>query len=49
MREAAEWDRLVFNRLLAEIAAQYLRKGSHIYVEGQIRRRKYPDKDGAKK
>jgi len=49
MREATEWHRLVFNGRLAEIAAQYLRKGSQIYVEGQIRTRKYNDKDGVEK
>ena len=49
MREATEWHRLVFNGRLAEIAAQYLRKGSQIYVEGQIRTRKYSDKDGVEK
>ncbi|MBB3180640.1 single-stranded DNA-binding protein [Variovorax sp. Sphag1AA] len=49
MREATEWHRLVFNGRLAEIAAQYLRKGSQIYVEGQIRTRKYTDKDGVEK
>jgi single-strand DNA-binding protein len=49
MKEATEWHRLVFNGRLAEIAAQYLRKGSQIYVEGQIRTRKYTDKDGAEK
>jgi single-strand DNA-binding protein len=49
MREATEWHRLVFNGRLAEIAAQYLRKGSQVYVEGQIRTRKYTDKDGAEK
>lgn len=49
MLEATEWHRLVFNGKLAEIAAQYLRKGSQIYVEGQIRTRKYQDKDGAEK
>ena len=49
MREATEWHRLVFNGRLAEIAAQYLRKGAQIYVEGQIRTRKYTDKDGAEK
>jgi len=49
MREATEWHRLVFNGRLAEIAAQYLRKGSQIYVEGQIRTRKYQDKDGVEK
>ena len=49
LREATEWHRLVFNGRLAEIAAQYLRKGSQIYVEGQIRTRKYNDKDGVEK
>ena len=49
MREATEWHRLVFNGRLAEIAAQYLRKGSQVYVEGQIRTRKYSDKDGVEK
>ena len=49
MREATEWHRLVFNGRLAEIAAQYLRKGSQVYVEGQIRTRKYTDKDGVEK
>ena len=49
MREATEWHRLVFNGRLAEIAAQYLRKGSQIYVEGSIRTRKYTDKDGIEK
>jgi len=49
MREATEWHRLVFNGRLAEIAAQYLRKGAQIYVEGQIRTRKFTDKDGAEK
>ncbi|VTU39648.1 single-stranded DNA-binding protein [Variovorax sp. PBL-E5] len=49
MREATEWHRLVFNGRLAEIAAQYLRKGSQVYIEGQIRTRKYTDKDGVEK
>ena len=48
-REHTEWHRLVFNGRLAEIAGQYLRKGSQIYVEGQIRTRKYQDKDGVEK
>ena len=48
-REHTEWHRLVFNGRLAEIAAQYLRKGSQIYVEGSIRTRKYQDKDGVEK
>lgn len=48
-KEATEWHRLVFNGRLAEIAQQYLRKGAQIYVEGQIRTRKYQDKDGVEK
>ena len=48
-REHTEWHRLTFNGRLAEIAAQYLKKGSQIYVEGSIRTRKYTDKDGAEK
>lgn len=40
-REATEWHNLVFSDRLAEIAAQYLQKGSRIYVEGNIRTRKY--------
>ncbi|HON30445.1 MAG TPA: single-stranded DNA-binding protein [Ottowia sp.] len=42
-REHTEWHRLVFNGRLAEIAGQYLRKGSQIYVEGSIRTRKWLD------
>ena len=48
-REATEWHRLVFNFRLAEIAEQYLRKGSQIYVEGSLRTRKWTDKDGIEK
>ena len=44
--EHTEWHRLVFNGRLAEIAGQYLRKGSSIYVEGSIRTRKWQDKSG---
>ena len=42
-REHTEWHRLVFNGRLADIAGQYLRKGSQIYVEGSIRTRKWQD------
>ena len=44
--EHTEWHNLVFNGRLAEIAAQYLRKGSPVYVEGSIRTRKWQDKNG---
>ena len=45
-RETTEWHRIVLYRKLAEIAGQYLRKGSQVYVEGRIRTRKWEDKDG---
>ncbi|MBS0407222.1 MAG: single-stranded DNA-binding protein [Proteobacteria bacterium] len=48
-REHTEWHRLVFNGKLAEIAGQYLRKGSQIYVEGSIRTRKWQGQDGQDK
>jgi single-strand DNA-binding protein len=49
MRENTEWHNLVFNEKLAEIAGKYLKKGSPVYVEGQLRSRKYQDKDGNEK
>jgi len=49
MKEATEWHRVVFNGRLAEIAGEYLRKGSQVYVEGSIRSRKYTDKDGVER
>lgn len=49
MREITEWHRIVFNGRLAEIAGQYLRKGSQVYVEGSLRTRKWTDKDGIEK
>ena len=46
-REATEWHRVsLFNRL-GEIAAQYLRKGSKVYIEGSLRNRKYQAPDGS--
>lgn len=45
-RELTEWHRVVFYRKLAEIAGQYLKKGSQVYIEGRIRTRKWQDKDG---
>ena len=45
-RESTEWHRIsLFNRL-GEIAAQYLRKGSKVYIEGSLRTRKYQDQSG---
>ena len=49
MKEATEWDRVVFNGRLAEIAGQYLRKGSQVYVEGSLRTRKWTDQSGVEK
>lgn len=45
-KEQTEWHRVVFFGRLAEIAAQYLRKGSQVYVEGRLQTRKWQDKDG---
>jgi single-strand DNA-binding protein len=49
MREATEWHSISFFGKLAEIAGQYLRKGSQVYVEGSLRTRKYTDKNGVEK
>ena len=49
MKEVTEWHRITFNGRLAEIAGEYLRKGSQVYVEGSLRTRKWTDKDGAEK
>ena len=46
MKEATEWHRIAFFGRLAEVAGQYLKKGSQIYVEGSLRTRKWQDKDG---
>lgn len=45
-REETEWHRVVFIGRLAEIAAEYLKKGSKVYVEGRIHTNKWQDKDG---
>jgi single-strand DNA-binding protein len=46
-KERTEWHRIViFNENLAKVAEQYLRKGSKVYIEGQLQTRKYTDKDG---
>jgi single-strand DNA-binding protein len=44
--ERTEWHRIVFFNRLAEVAAQYLRKGSKVYVEGSLRTRKWQDQSG---
>jgi len=43
-QERTEWHRVVFFNRLAEVAAEYLRKGSKVYVEGTLRTRKWQDK-----
>lgn len=49
-KERTEWHRVViFNPNLAEIAERYLRKGSKVYVEGQLQTRKWTDQSGAEK
>ena len=45
-QERTEWHRVVFFNRLAEIAGEYLRKGSKVYVEGSLRTRKWQDKEG---
>lgn len=45
-QERTEWHRVVFFSRLAEIVAEYLRKGSQVYVEGRIQTRKWQDKEG---
>ena len=45
-QERTEWHNVVFYNRLAEIAGEYLRKGSQIYVEGSLRTRKWQDKTG---
>lgn len=45
-KEATEWHRVVFFGRLAEIASEYLKKGSSVYVEGRLRTRKWQGKDG---
>ena len=48
-REAVEWHRVVLFGKLAEIAGEYLRKGSQVYIEGQLRTRKWTDNAGVEK
>ena len=45
-REVVEWHRITFFKKLAEIAGQYLIKGSEVYIEGQLKTRKWTDKEG---
>ena len=45
-QERTEWHRVAIFGRLAEIAAEYLRKGSHVYIEGRLRTRKWQDNQG---
>ena len=45
-KEATEWHRVVMFGRIAEIAGEYLKKGSQVYIEGKIQTRKWTDKDG---
>lgn len=45
-KEAVEWHRIVLYRRLAEIAGQYLTKGSQVYIEGRLKTRKWQDSNG---
>ncbi|MAZ38506.1 MAG: single-stranded DNA-binding protein [Legionellales bacterium] len=46
LQERTEWHRVVVFRRLAEIAGEYLKKGSKVYIEGRIRTRKWQDQNG---
>lgn len=48
-REATEWHRVGIFGKPAEVAAQYLRKGSQVFIEGKIRSKKYTDKSGVER
>ena len=45
-KEKTEWHRVTFYRKLAEIAGEYLKKGSQVYIEGKLQTRKWQDKEG---
>ena len=45
-REATEWHRIVLFNRLGEVAAQYLKKGSQVYIEGSLQTRKWQDQNG---
>ncbi len=48
-QERSEWHNITMYRRLAEIAGQYLKKGSQVYLEGKIQTRKYTDKNGVER
>ena len=48
-KEVTEWHRITFYRKLAEIASQYLKKGSSVYIEGKLQTRKWTDKENVER
>ncbi len=48
-KDQTEWFRVVAWEKLAEICANYLKKGSHVFIEGRLQTREYTDKDGVKR
>ena len=48
-KEQTEWHRIVLNNKLGEIAQQYLKKGSKVYIEGSLRTRQYTDSNGVER
>jgi len=48
-KEAVEWHKVVFFARVAEVAGEYLKKGSQVYIEGRLRTRKWQDKEGVDK
>lgn len=49
VKENTEWHRVVFFNRLAEVAGEYLKKGSQVYIEGKLQTKKWQDKDGQDK
>jgi len=48
-QEETEWHRVVLRERMAEVAAEYLKKGRSVYIEGRLKTRKWTDKDGVEK
>ncbi len=48
-QEHTEWHRIMLNNRLGEVAQQYLRKGSKVYIEGSLRTRKWTDREGVER
>jgi single-strand DNA-binding protein len=48
-KEQTEWHRVTLFKRQAEVAGEYLKKGSSVYIEGRLQTRKYTDKDGVEK